>query len=50
MSSKTAGESVKLFYCFLSPGFPLNEDAFGTDSPAFVIYYTSALFMMDETF
>lgn len=33
---------------FSSMRFSLIKNAFGTDSPAFIIYYTSSLFMIDE--
>lgn len=36
------------FALFSSTRFSLIKNALGTDSPAFIIYYTSSLFMIDE--
>lgn len=40
--------STAAFALFSSMRFSLIKYAFGTDSPAFIIYYTSSLFMIDE--
>lgn len=40
--------SEQLLHYFHQRAFSLIKNAFGTDSPAFIIYYTSSLFMIDE--
>ena len=41
-------EPVSKAYALFSSTRSLIKNAFGTDSPAFVIYYTSSLFMINE--